>query len=135
MIVNIASEAGEAGGSIGQSAYAASKAAVINLTQSWAKELGPAGIRVVSVSPGILETTGLRTPEYEQSLAHCRHMSVEQLREGYTKSIPLHREARLSEVANVVAFLASPRGSYVTGASWVMGRPGVCSASTERRPD
>jgi sorbitol-6-phosphate 2-dehydrogenase len=72
---------------------------------------------VVSVSPGILEATGLRTPEYESKLAHCRGLSVEALRAGYVSKIPLHREARLSEVASVVAFLASKRGSYVTGTS------------------
>lgn len=51
-----------------QSAYAASKGAVYAMTHSWAKELGDRGVRVVGVSPGVLEATGLRTPEYEHAL-------------------------------------------------------------------
>ena len=116
VVVNISSECAERG-STGQSAYAASKAAVESFTHSWAKELSPSGIRFVSVAPGILEATGLRTAEYEQALAYARGKSVEELRASYTSSIPLHREARLVEIANAVLFLASERGSYVTGTS------------------
>jgi sorbitol-6-phosphate 2-dehydrogenase len=70
VIVNIASEAGQAG-SAGQSAYAASKAAVYVMTRSWAKELGAQGVRVVGIAPGVLEATGLRTPEYERALVRA----------------------------------------------------------------
>jgi sorbitol-6-phosphate 2-dehydrogenase len=114
VVINISSECAERG-STGQGAYAASKAAVESLTHTWAKELGPAGVRFVSVAPGILEATGLRTAEYEQALAYARGKSVEELRASYCSSIPLHREARLTEIANVVVFLASERSSYVTG--------------------
>ena len=56
VIVNMASEAGLEG-SEGQSAYAATKAAVYSYTRSWAKELGKHGVRVVGIAPGIMEAT------------------------------------------------------------------------------
>lgn len=116
VIINMSSESGLEG-SEGQSVYAATKNAVNSLTRSWAKELGRKGIRVVGIAPGILEATGLRTLAYEEALAYTRGITVEQLREGYTKtsSIPLGRDGKLSEVANTAAFLASDRASFVHG--------------------
>ena len=64
----------------------------------------------------ILEKTGLRTPEYEEALAWTRNITVEQLREGYTKNaIPIGRAGRLAEVADFVCYLLSERASYITG--------------------
>ena len=116
VILNMSSESGLEG-SEGQSVYAASKNAVNSLTRSWAKELGKKGIRVVGVAPGILEATGLRTLSYETALAYTRGITIEQLREGYSKTstTPLGRSGKLSEVANTVAFLLSDRASYVHG--------------------
>jgi len=115
VIINMASESGMEG-SEGQSAYAATKAAAYNLTRSWAKELGKQGVRVAGVAPGILEETGMRTLAYEESLAYTRGITVDQLRASYAKaSIPLGRSGTLAEVANVVAFLASPRAGYIHG--------------------
>lgn len=115
VIVNVSSESGLEG-SEGQSCYAATKAALNSFTRSWSKELGKHGIRVVGVAPGILEKTGLRTPEYEEALAWTRGITVEQLREGYSKnSIPIGRSGRLSEVADYVCYLLSERASYITG--------------------
>ncbi|MGE0972388.1 SDR family oxidoreductase [Klebsiella sp. WOUb02] len=115
VIVNVSSESGLEG-SEGQSCYAATKAALNSFTRSWSKELGKHGIRVVGVAPGILEKTGLRTPEYEEALAWTRGISVEQLREGYSKNaIPIGRAGRLSEVADYVCYLLSERASYITG--------------------
>ena len=116
IIINMSSECGLEG-SEGQSAYAASKNAVNSLTRSWSKELGKKGVRVVGVAPGIIEATGLRTLNYEIALAYTRGISVEQLREGYqkTSSIPMGRSGKLTEIANVVAFLCSDRASYIDG--------------------
>jgi len=116
VIINMSSESGLEG-SEGQSVYAASKNAVNSLTRSWAKELGKKGVRVVGVAPGILEATGLRTDAYESALAYTRGITVEKLREGYksTSTTPLGRSGKLTEVANVVAFMASDRASYVHG--------------------
>lgn len=116
VIINMSSECGLEG-SEGQSVYAASKNAVNALTRSWAKELGKKNIRVVGVAPGILEATGLRTLSYETALAYTRGITVDQLRAGYSKTgtTPLGRSGKLSEVANLVAFLASDRASYIHG--------------------
>ncbi|SES10660.1 SDR family oxidoreductase [Streptococcus gallolyticus] len=116
VIVNMASEAGLEG-SEGQSAYAATKAAVYSYTRSWAKELGKHGVRVVGVAPGIMEATGLRTLAYEEALGYTRGKTVEQIRAGYasTSTTPLGRSGKLSEVADLVAYLVSKRSSYITG--------------------
>ncbi len=115
VIINMASESGMEG-SEGQSVYAATKAAIYNLTRSWAKELGKHNIRVVGVAPGILEATALRTEEYERALAYTRGITVTELREKYKEAaIPLGRSGKLSEVANTVCFLASDRAGYIHG--------------------
>ena len=104
-------------GSEGQSAYAATKAALNSYTRSWAKELGKSNVRVVGIAPGIMEETGLRTPAYEEALAYTRGTTVEKLREGYTKTstIPLGRSGKLTEVADLVCYYLSDRSSYITG--------------------
>ncbi len=115
VIINMASECGMEG-SEGQSAYASTKAAVYALTRSWAKELGKHNVRVVGIAPGILEPTALRSDEYERALAYTRGITVKGLREKYKKAaIPLGRSGKLSEVADVVCFLASDRSSYIHG--------------------
>ncbi|MDN5403373.1 MAG: SDR family oxidoreductase [Lactococcus sp.] len=116
VIVNMSSEAGLEG-SEGQSPYAASKAAINGFTRSWSKELARHQIRVIGVSPGIMEETGLRTLAYESSLAYTRGKTVEELRAGYsnTSATPLGRSGKLSEVADLVAYYLSDRASYITG--------------------
>ncbi len=115
VIINMASESG-AEGSEGQSVYAATKAAVYNLTRSWAKELGKHNVRVVGVAPGILEATALRSDEYERALAYTRGITIDELHRRYKEaSIPLGRSGKLSEVASTVCFLASERSSYIHG--------------------
>ncbi|NVN75898.1 SDR family NAD(P)-dependent oxidoreductase [Enterococcus avium] len=116
VVINISSECGLEG-SEGQSVYAATKAAINSFTRSWAKEWGRYGVRVVGVAPGIMEATGLRTFEYERSLAYTRNLTVEQLREGYgnVKTIPLGRSGKLTEVSDFVCYLISDRASYISG--------------------
>lgn len=116
VIINLGSEAGLEG-SEGQSPYAGTKAAVYSYTRSWAKELGKHNIQVIGVAPGIMEETGLRTLEYEESLSYTRDITVDQLRAGYssTSTTPLGRSGKLEEVADLVTYLLSERSGYITG--------------------
>lgn len=114
VIINVSSEAGQEG-SAGQSCYSATKGAVISFTRAWAKELGKFNVRVVGIAPGIIETTGLRTDAYNEALAYTRGVTVEGLSTDYSKSIPLAREGKLTEIADLVSYLASDRSSYITG--------------------
>lgn len=113
-IVNITSEAGMEG-SAGQSCYSATKGAVNGFTRSWAKELGPKGIRVVGVAPGINEPTGLTSPAYNEALAYTRGVKPEQLSTDYAKVIPLGRPGKLDDIGNLVTYLVSERSSYISG--------------------
>lgn len=98
-IVNIASLAGQTGNP-GQANYAASKAGLIALTKTMAMELGPRGIRVNAVSPGLIETEMIQTiPDLE----------------SYKKRIPLGRFGHPAEVAAAVSFLCSEDSSFITG--------------------
>ena len=93
---------------------------IYSATRSWAKEFGKYGVRVIGVAPGILEATGLRTLAYEEALAYTRGISVDDLRRGYasTKTTPLERSGKLTEVADLVVYLASERASYIHGVTY-----------------
>ena len=100
-IVNLTSVVGETG-NVGQAAYAASKAGLIGLTKSLARELASRNIRVNAVSPGFIDTdmtAGLNA----------------ELKAKMTEGIPLGRLGSSDEVARAVLFLASDAASYVTG--------------------
>ena len=97
VIVNVSSESGLEG-SVGQSVYSATKAAVYSLTRSWAKELGPLGIRVVGIAPGPLEETGMTNKNYRNALANARMQKINDIKKGYSSSIPLQRPGYLTEI-------------------------------------
>lgn len=90
-------------GSPGQANYAASKAGLIGLCRSLARELGPRGITCNVVAPGFIDTD--MTADLPQSR-----------RDQVLESVPLARFAAPDEVASVISFLASDQASYVTGA-------------------
>ncbi len=100
-IVNISSVVGLIGNA-GQANYAASKAGLIGLTKSAAKELAGRGITVNAVAPGYIET-------------EMTNKLPESVREAYMQKIPLKRGGTPLDVAATVAFLASDEASYVTG--------------------
>jgi 3-oxoacyl-[acyl-carrier protein] reductase len=101
-IINITSVIGETGNA-GQAAYAASKAGLIGLTMSTARELASRGVTCNAVAPGYIETdmTAEHVPEAQ------RGKLLEQ--------IPLGRIGKAEDVAHAVAFLAGPEAAYVTG--------------------
>ncbi|MBQ9504667.1 MAG: 3-oxoacyl-[Lachnospiraceae bacterium] len=100
-IINIASISGVMGNP-GQANYSASKAGVIGLTRSVAKELARKGITVNAVAPGYVET------EMTEALS-------DKAREGIMAQIPAGRGGNVSDIANAVVFLASEKSSYITG--------------------
>ncbi|PSL03154.1 3-oxoacyl-[acyl-carrier protein] reductase [Haloactinopolyspora alba] len=103
-VVLMASLAAENGGGKGSVAYAAAKAAVIGFGRGLAKELAPDGVTVNAVAPGFIGQTAF----------HDTFTPVD-ARPGMVAGIPLGREGTPGDVAGVVAFLASPLSSYVTG--------------------
>ncbi|MDP1631262.1 MAG: glucose 1-dehydrogenase [Caulobacter sp.] len=102
-IINFSSLAGRDGGGPGAAVYATSKGAVSTFTRSMAKELGPRGIRVNALCPGMISTSFHDT------------FSKDEVRKSVAGSTALRREGRASEVADVTAFLASDGAAYVTG--------------------
>lgn len=114
IVVNISSEAGMEG-SKGQSIYSATKGALNSFTLSWAKELGRFNIRVVGVAPGINEPTPMGNPEHVKALAYTRGMEAGSVSTDYMKIIPLGRQGRLEEIADLVTYLLSDRSSYISG--------------------
>jgi 3-oxoacyl-[acyl-carrier protein] reductase len=90
-------------GSAGQVNYSASKAGLVGMARSFARELGSRGITANVVAPGFVETDMTATLD-------------EKRRDEIAKSVPLQRFCSPEEIADVVTFLASPKASYITGA-------------------
>ena len=104
-IVNFASTAGKAVSTLGGPHYTAAKAGILGLTRATAKEFAPLGITVNAVCPGLVNTEMVQ-----------ENVSPERL-ETYLQSFPISRICEPWEVAELVAFLASDRAAYITGAS------------------
>lgn len=102
-IINISSIAGRNGGALGSIHYSTAKGGVITFTKGLAKELGPFGVRVNAVSPGVIDT-----PYHEQ-------FSTPEAMKAYVGMIPLGRIGTPAEVAQVICFLASDAASYLAG--------------------
>ena len=100
-IINVSSVVGVSGNA-GQSNYSASKAGIIGFTKSLAKELASRNILVNAVAPGFIETDMTKALK-------------DDIKEKIFEQIPLKREGKAEEVANVVKFLASSDSSYITG--------------------
>jgi len=111
-IVNLASIAGLGGGA-GISAYAASKAAVISLTRAFARELGPTGVRVNAVAPGVIDTPGV-----QDQLEPLKASGVDI--ESIVSANPLGLVGQPDHVARAVLFLASDLAAFVTGQALVV---------------
>lgn len=103
-ILNLSSVSHErGGGSLGNVWYGATKAAVVSLTKGLARELGPSGVRVNAIAPGVMDTDLVRdvlTPE---------------VRLAAIKRFPLGRFADPDDVARLAVFLASPNAAFITG--------------------
>ncbi len=100
-IINMSSVVGVSGNA-GQCNYSASKAGMIGLAKSIAKEMGPRGIRANCIAPGFI-------------ISDMTNKLSEEIREEWCKSIPLRRGGTPEDVANVALFLASDLSSYVSG--------------------
>ena len=104
-IINFASQAARDGGGFGAVAYSTAKGGVLTLTRGLAKELGPKGIRVNCVSPGMINTTFHNT------------FTKAEVRTNVAASTPLRREGKAEEVGDLVLYLASDGSSFINGAS------------------
>ena len=105
-IVNLSSLAARDGGGGGSSLYASSKGATTTFTRGMAKELGPKGIRVNAICPGLIAT------KFHDDF------TKDEVRTMVAGKTPVRREGQADEVADLVVYLASDKSSFVTGANF-----------------
>ena len=102
-IINLSSQAARDGGGGGSALYSSSKGAVTTFTRAMAKELGPKGIRVNAICPGLIAT------KFHDDF------TKNEVRAKVAASTPLRKEGSAAEVADLVAYLASDQASFITG--------------------
>ncbi|MEB6378074.1 SDR family oxidoreductase [Leclercia adecarboxylata] len=105
-IINLASLAGQNGGTASGAHYAASKGGILTLTKVFARELGKSGVTVNAIAPGPMDLPIVHALVPEEKMA------------GLLQAIPVGRLGEAEFVARAVALLASPQASFVTGATW-----------------
>ncbi len=105
-VINLSSLAARDGGGGGSSLYASSKGAVTTFTRSMAKELGPKGIRVNALCPGLIGT------KFHDDF------TSDEIRKTVAGKTPVRREGKADEVADLVVYLASDKSSFVSGANF-----------------
>jgi NAD(P)-dependent dehydrogenase (short-subunit alcohol dehydrogenase family) len=113
-IINLSSAAGRFGYAF-RSPYSASKWAIIGFTQSLAKELGPSGIRVNAILPGIVE--GTRMDGVIKARADQVGVSFDEMREEYLERVSLRKMVTPDDIASTALFLCSSAGSNISGQS------------------
>lgn len=104
-VINFSSQAARDGGGFGALAYATAKGGVLTLTRGLAKELGPKGIRVNCISPGMINTTFHNT------------FTKPEVRTNVAAATPLRREGEAREVGDLVLYLAGDGSSFINGES------------------
>ncbi|MFC4722627.1 SDR family NAD(P)-dependent oxidoreductase [Geojedonia litorea] len=102
-IINLSSQAARDGGGGGSSLYSSSKGAISTFTRAMSKELGPKGIRVNAICPGMIAT------KFHDDF------TKNDIRKKVAENTPLRREGTAEEVANLVAYLASEDATFITG--------------------
>jgi NAD(P)-dependent dehydrogenase (short-subunit alcohol dehydrogenase family) len=107
-VVNVASVNGRRAAAL-QGVYSMTKAAILSMTEGWAKELAQHGIRVNAVLPGLTDT------RFASALT-----TNEQILKQFLRMVPLGRMAQPSEIAPMIGFLCTPAASYITGASFAV---------------
>ncbi|HEX9152441.1 MAG TPA: SDR family oxidoreductase [Flavobacterium sp.] len=102
-------------------AYAAAKAALVNYSKSLSNEVAPKGVRVLTVSPGFIQTSAAE--RLVERLAKSSGITTEAALQGLMDSlggIPMGRPAKPEEVAELIGFLVSPRASYLSGTEYII---------------
>jgi NAD(P)-dependent dehydrogenase (short-subunit alcohol dehydrogenase family) len=113
-IVNLSSAAGRLGFPL-RSPYSASKFGVIGLTKTWAMELGPAGIRVNAILPGIV--AGERQERVIAAKAASYGIGHEAMRQQLLAKVSLRKMVTAQDIANQILFICSPAGASISGQS------------------